>query len=125
MFTKLFHKLDELMKASRFDKIANRYLAALVIFFTLPTFAEANIPIKNIDHTTVMTKDAMIILDKRAGKFWKTDLSCVLPISSDSKVSFQTVHRTIKEGSEITFVIGDNPKRQDRLNCKVIRLASL
>ena len=63
----------------------------------------------------------MIILDKKAGKFWKTDLNCVLPINTDSKVSFKTVHRTIKEGSELTFIIG----KDNHHNCKVSRLASL
>ena len=125
MFTKLFKKLDKLMKASRFDKVANKYLAALIIFLTLPSavFAE-EVKVTNIDHTTVMTKDAMIILDKRAGKFWKTEFNCSLPINANSKVSFKTVHRTIKEGSEITFIIGDL-KKDNQHNCKVLRLASL
>lgn len=120
---KVLKKLDKLMKAGCFHKIANKYLAALLLF---PTLAFANeVPVKNIDHTTVMTKDAMIILDKRAGKFWKTDLNCTLPIDSDSKVSFQTVHRTIKEGSELTFIIGSKQSRENKHNCKVISLASL
>ena len=110
------------MKSGDFFKIANKYLATLLL---LPSMAFANeVNIKYIDHTTVMTKDSMIILDKKAGKFWKTDLNCVLPIDTDSKISFKTVHRTIKEGSELTFIIG-TPKKDNHHNCKVSRLASL
>jgi len=119
MLNDFFKKFDNLMKSGDFFKIANKYLATLLL---LPSMAFANeVNIKHIDHTTVMTKDSMIILDKKAGKFWKTDLNCVLPINTDSKVSFKTVHRTIKEGSELTFIIG----KDNHHNCKVSRLASL
>jgi len=119
MLNDFFKKFDNLMKSGDFFKIANKYLATLLL---LPSMAFANeVNIKYIDHTTVMTKDSMIILDKKAGKFWKTDLNCVLPINTDSKVSFKTVHRTIKEGSELTFIIG----KDNHHNCKVSRLASL
>jgi len=122
MLNEFFKKLDTIIKSARFDKVVNKYLATLLL---LPSMAFANeVNIKHIDHTTVMTKDSMIILDKKAGKFWKTDLNCVLPINTDSKVSFKTAHRTIKEGSELTFIIGDL-KRDNHHNCKVSRLASL
>lgn len=118
---KLLAKFDDIMKSGRFDKLANKFLATFLLVPSLAYAGEINV--RNIDHTTVMTKDSMIILDKREGKFWKTDLNCQLPLDTDSKVSFKTAARTIKEGSELTFIIGSKPK--DKHNCKVVSLASL
>lgn len=121
MLKQFFKKLDKIMKASRFHKIANKYLAALLIVPSLAFADEVNI--RNIDHTTIMTKDAMIILDKKAGKFWNANLDCELPITTDSKVNFKTATRTIKKGSELTFIIGS--KQKDEHLCRVITLAAL
>jgi len=96
----------------------------LATLFLIPSFAFASeINVRNIDHTTIMTKDAMVILDKRAGKFWNANLDCKLPITSDSRVNFQTATRTIKEGSELTFIIGS--KQKDKHLCRVTTLAAL
>ena len=117
MLYEFFQKLDKLLKASRFDKVANKYLAALLIF---PTMAFADVSIKHIDHTTVMTKDSMVILDKTNSIFWKADLDCVLPIDSDSNVKFSTVGRKIKKDSEITFFIETDKPLKKRCSVKTI-----
>jgi hypothetical protein len=121
MLIKLFNKIDKIMKAGRFHKIANKFLAALLIVPSLAFADEVNI--RNIDHTTIMTKDAMVILDKKAGKFWNASLDCNLPITTDSKVNFKTDTRTIKKGSELTFIIGS--KQKDTHLCRVTTLAAL
>lgn len=65
----------------------------------------ANIPVHNLKHTTLMTKDSMFVLDKRAGNFWKVETSCELPIQPNSKIRFVSNSRVIKEGTQITFMI--------------------
>ena len=52
-----------------------------------------------------MTKDAMIVLDKRAGEFWKVQTNCDLPIKMDSSVKFVSKSRVIRKGAEVTFII--------------------
>lgn len=96
-------------------------LIALVAL-VLSTTAFANIPAHNIDHTTIMTKDSMIILDKRAGKFWKVETGCNLPIDNDSKVRFVTHSRIIKEGTAVTFTIN---KTSDKHRCSIQKVSKL
>lgn len=117
MLYDLFKKFDKLMKSGDFFKVANKYLATLLL---LPTIAYADVSIKHIDHTTVMTKDSMVILDKTNSIFWKADLDCVLPIDSDSNVKFSTVGRKIKKDSEITFIIETDKPFKKRCSVKTI-----
>ena len=121
MIYKLLNKFDKIMKSGVFYKVANKYLAALLIVPSLAFADEVNI--RHMDHTTIMTKDAMVILDKRGGKFWNANLDCKLPITTDSKVNFKTDSRIIKEGSELTFIIGS--KRKEEHLCRVTTLAAL
>lgn len=121
MLYDLLNKIDKIMKAGSFHKVANKYLAALLIVPSLAFADEVNI--RNIDHTTIMTKDAMVILDRKAGKFWNANLDCELPITTDSKVNFKTATRTIKKGSELTFIIGSKQKNEHL--CRVTTLAAL
>ena len=81
-----------------------KYLITLIMFVSASAFAN-NIPIKNINHTTIMTKDAMIVLDKRAGEFWKVQTGCELPIKMDSNVRFVSDSRVIRKGTKVTFII--------------------
>lgn len=97
-----------------------KYLIALFMFASASAFA--NIPVHNINHTTIMTKDSMFILDKRAGKFWKVETGCELPINLDSKVKFVSNSRVIKEGTQVTFVI-DNLRNKHR--CAVQKVSSI
>lgn len=96
-------------------------LIALVML-TLSTVAFANIPAHNVNHTTIMTKDSMIILDKRAGKFWKVETGCNLPIDNNSKVRFATNSRIIKEGTAITFTINETA---DKHRCSIQKVSKL
>lgn len=96
-------------------------LIALVML-TLSTAAFANIPAHNVNHTTIMTKDSMIILDKRAGKFWKVETGCNLPIDNNSKVRFATNSRIIKEGTAITFTINE---AADKHRCSIQKVSKL
>lgn len=121
MLYDIFKKFDKLMKSGDFLKVANKFLATLLIVPSLAFADEVNI--RHIDHTTIMTKDTMVILDKTAGKFWNANLDCKLPITTDSKVNFKTDSRTIKEGSELTFIIGS--KQKDKHQCRVTTLAAL
>lgn len=97
-----------------------KYLIALFMFVSASAFA--NIPVQNIDHTTVVTKDAMIILDKRAGKFWKVETGCNLPINVDSNVRFVSSSRIIKEGTQVTFVIDS---LRNKHNCSIQKISSI
>ena len=97
-----------------------KYLIALFMFVSASAFA--NIPIQNIDHTTVITKDAMFVLDKRAGKFWKVETTCDLPINMDSNVKFTSNARVIREGTQVTFVI-DNLRNKHR--CAIQKVSSI
>lgn len=80
-----------------------KYLIAILMLISTSAFA--NIPINNINHTTIMTKDSMIVLDKRAGEFWKVQTGCDLPIKMDSNVRFVSNSRIIKKGTQVTFII--------------------
>lgn len=97
-----------------------KYLIALLAFASSAAFA--NIPVHNINHTTVMTKDAMIVLDKRAGKFWKVETSCDLPIDVNSNVKFVSSSRIIKEGTQVTFFI-DTQRNKHR--CSIQKVSSI
>jgi len=97
-----------------------KYLAIILMFVS--TTALANVPARNINNTTIMTKDAMIVLDKRAGAFWKVETSCDLPITSDSKVRFTTNERVIREGSKVTFVIDS---KENTHKCSVKSVAKV
>jgi hypothetical protein len=97
-----------------------KYLIAALIFISTSAFA--NIPIQNIDHTTIMTKDTMFVLDKRAGKFWKVETGCELPIDINSNVKFVSSSRIIKEGTQVTFVI-DTLRNKHR--CSIQKISSI
>lgn len=97
-----------------------KYILIALIFASSSAFA--NIPAHNINHTTIMTKDAMIVLDKKSGKFWKVQTSCDLPINADSNVRFVLKTRAIKEGSQLTFMIDE---RRNKHTCSVQKISLL
>jgi len=97
-----------------------KYLIAVLAFVSSAAFA--NIPVHSINNTTIMTKDAMIVLDKRAGKFWKVETSCDLPINVNSNVKFVSNSRVIKEGTQVTFVI-DTTRNKHR--CSIQKISSI
>lgn len=98
-----------------------KYLIVALMFISTSAFAN-NIPIKNINHTTIMTKDAMIVLDKRAGKFWKVETSCDLPITVDSKVRFVSDARIIRKGTKVTFLIDTE---RNKHQCSVQKVSTV
>jgi hypothetical protein len=97
-----------------------KYLAIILMFVS--TTALANVPVRNINNTTIMTKDSMIVLDKRAGSFWKVETSCDLPITADSEVRFLTNERVIRKGSRVTFVIDS---KENKHQCSVQSVAKV
>lgn len=98
-----------------------KYLA--IIFVFVSTSAFANIPIRDINHTTIMTKDALIVLDRRAGTFWKVETSCDLPLTVDSNVRFMSDARVIKKGTEVTFLI-DSKRNKHKCSVEKVSLFS-
>ena len=96
----------------------NKLLFVLALAFSSTAFA--NIPAHNINHTTIMTKDSMIVLDKRAGTFWKVQTGCELPIKTDSNVRFVSHSRVIKKGTEVTFIIDTN---RNKHRCSVQKVS--
>ena len=98
-----------------------KYLA--IIFMFVSTSAFANIPIRDINHTTIMTKDALIVLDRRAGTFWKVETSCDLPLTVDSNVRFMSDARVIRKGTEVTFLI-DSKRNKHKCSVEKVSLFS-
>lgn len=92
----------------------------LIALMLVSTSAFANIPIRSINHTTIMTKDAMIVLDKKAGKFWKVETSCDLPITVESNVRFISDSRVIRKGTEVTFLIDS---KRNKHKCAVQKIS--
>ena len=87
----------------------------------LSTAAMANVPMRSIDETTIVTKDSMIVLDKRERTFWKLDYNCKLPISTESNVKFLTNERMLRKGSKVSFKIDD----KDPHKCLIVKVSSL
>lgn len=94
----------------------------ITILMIASTSAFANIPVQNINHTTIMTKDSMFVLDKKAGTFWKVQTTCDLPIKNSSNIRFVTNNRIIKKGTQVTFLIDT---RSNKHQCAVQSVSAL
>lgn len=95
-----------------------KYLAFILMFMSAGAFA--NVPINKIDHNTIMTKDSMIILDKKESTFWKVETSCKLPITGESNVRFISHSRVIRKGSDLTFIIDSDRKNPHKCQVRTV-----
>lgn len=95
-------------------------LLAILLFVASSTALANTLPIQKISHTTIMTRDSMIVLDKRAGTFWKVKTGCELPIKMDSNVRFISNSRVIRKGTEVTFLIDT---KENKHTCSVQKIS--
>ena len=98
-----------------------KIITTLLATMFLSTTAMANGPMRSINENTIVTKDSMIVLDKRERTFWKLEYDCVLPISTESNVKFLTNERMLRKGSKVSFKIDD----QDPHKCLIVKVSSL